>query len=153
MAPVAAGRNMRYRLILIIAVGSAFVVIAVVSAFQHVDETYRNYSALSVTETFLRFHLKKSSEPHFPESWASVVDEYEVFCDECQTSIPLDELRRRVTINWSAGKRCLEDPAAVNEQSAVITLADGSTMRWHGDDPNANIIRFMRELQRTATGK
>ena len=129
------------------------IVIAAVAFLQYVDETYRNYSALRVTESFIKSHLRENPEPHFPESWASIADEYEVFCDKRQTSFPLTELQRRVTINWSAGKECLEDPTATDDQSAIITLADGSTMRWHGDDPNANIIRFLQELQRTATGK
>jgi hypothetical protein len=145
--------NMHRRLIAILAAGLAVIVISAVALNRYVDETYRNYSALSVTERFLKSHLREGPEPNFPESWANIADEYNAFCDKNQTSLSLTELQRRVTINWSVGKECLQDPTATEEQSAIITLADGSTMRWHGDDPNANIIRFMKQLKRTATGK
>ena len=145
--------NMRRRLIAILAAGLAVIVIAAVALLQYVDETFRNYSALRVTELFLKSHLRHNPEPHFPESWASIADEYEAFCDKSQTSFSLIELQRRVTINWSAGEKCLQNPTATDDQSAILTLADGSMMRWHGDDPNANIVQFIQELQRTATGK
>jgi hypothetical protein len=145
--------NMRRRLITILAAAFAIIAIGVVALLRSVDETYRNYSALRVTETFLKSHLTASPEPAFPESWASIADEYEAFCLKSQTRLPLTELQQRVTVNWPAGKECIEQPTAKGNQSAIITLADGSTMQWHGDDPNANIVRFIQELQKSTTRK
>lgn len=144
---------MRRQLIAILAVAFAMIVVAAVALLQYVDNTYRNYSALRVTESFLKYHLTANSEPDFPESWVSIADEYEAFCDKRQQSFSLAEVQQRVTIDWLAGDECLRHPTATDDQSAIITLVDGSTMRWHGDDPNANIIRFMQEMQRTATSE
>ena len=85
---------MRRRLIAILAASFAMIVIAAVAFLQYVDETYRNYSALRVTESFIKSHLRENPEPHFPESWASIADEYEVFCNKRQTSFPLTERKR-----------------------------------------------------------
>ena len=145
--------NMHRRLITILAAAFALIAVGVVALLRFVDETYRNYSALRVTETFLESYLAASPEPAFPESWASIADEYEAFCLKSQTRFPLTELQQRVTINWPAGKKYIHQPTAKGNQSAIITLADGSTMQWHGDDPNANIVRFIQELQKNATRK
>lgn len=145
--------NMRRRLFVILVLAVAMIAIGVFAVLRSIDETYRNYSALRVTETFLKSHLTASPELVFPESWATITDEYEAFCVRSQTRFPLGELQQRVAINWSAGKRYIQQPTTTDNQSAVITLADGSTMQWHGDDPNANVVRFIQELQRNATRK
>ena len=144
---------MRRRRFVILALAFAMIVIGALALLRSVDETYRNYSALRVTETFLKSHLTASPELVFPESWASIEDEYEAFCLKSQNRFPLTELQQRVTINWSAGKKYIQQPTAKDNQSAIITLADGSTMQWHGDDPNANIVRFIQELQKSTTRK
>ena len=144
---------MRRRPITILAAAFAMIAIGAVALLRSVDETYRNYSALRVTETFLKSHLTASPEPVFPESWSTINDEYEAFCVKNQTGFPLTEIQQRVAINWSAGRKYFQQPTAKDNQSAIITLADGSTMKWHGDDPNANIVRFIQELQKNATRK
>jgi hypothetical protein len=145
--------NMRRRLITILAAAFAMIAIGVVTLLRSVDETYRNYSALRVTETFLKSHLTGSPEPAFPESWATIKDEYEAFCVKNQTGFPLTEIQQRVAINWAAGRKYFQQPTAKDNQSAIITLTDGSTMQWHGDDPNANVVLFIQELQRSTTRK
>jgi hypothetical protein len=140
-------------LFVIAAAAFAMIVIGVVALLRSVDETYRNYSALSVTERFLKSHLTASPDHAFPESWATITDEYEAFCVKNQTCFPLTELQQRVAINWSAGKKYIQQPTVKDNQSAIITLADGSTLQWHGDDPNANVVRFIQEMQKGATRK
>ncbi|MEZ6034060.1 MAG: hypothetical protein R3C17_13275 [Planctomycetaceae bacterium] len=144
---------MSRRSIAIFAVVFAMIVIGAAALHRYMDETYRNYSALCVTEAFLKFHLSASLEPDFPESWTTIAEEYDAFCAKTETSFALAELQHRVTINWRTGKQYIQQRTATDKQLAIITLVDGSTVRWHGDDPNANVIRFIQEMQRPVPGK
>ena len=128
--------------VLIVGLGGFF-------ALRCVENEYRNYSALCTVEVLIKDHLSKAPVPHFPSSWEDLANDDEGHGTSIFT---LKELTERVVVNWEVGSRCLETANATAPDEAqtlrVISLPDGSRGRWHGDDPNRNLVGYILELGR-----
>ena len=119
-------------------------------ALRYIENEYRNYSALRSVQSLIEFHLRNAVDPDFPSSWTDLSNDFE----SCQPSgFSLKELSERVIVNWEVGSRCFETANLIGPDEAesllVISLFNGSRGRWHGADPNKNLVTSIREVSRT----
>ena len=126
--------------VLILGIGGFF-------ALRRIENEYRNYAALRAVEVLIKDHLSRVPGGQFPSSWKDLDNDDN---GKRATVFTIKELSERVVVNWEVGSRCLETAIATGEAQTirVISLSDGSRGRWHGDDPNQNLVNSILDLGR-----
>jgi len=118
-------------------------------ALRQVENQYQNYSTLRAAELLIKDYLSNTKASRFPGSWRDLAQDVH---GSGPAGFTWRELSERVVIDWDAGSRCLEMESAIAPDESpslrVISLPDGSRGLWHGDDPNRNLVRYLRECGR-----
>lgn len=120
---------------------------------QVVESEYRNHSMMIAVSRLLRTHVER--EHQFPHSWQELSNTPNESDGEFG-SFTVQQLSDAVIIDWQSGTDILNGTSAsrVNSEFSVITLRNGVSGRWHGDDPNLALIEFLeRHRSRTNTSK
>ena len=107
-----------------------------------VEECYtQERVALSVIE-----HMK-THDGAWPAGWEDVGRAYErVANEDHEHSWSLDDMRRRVEIDWKAEPDRLLESAKPDDRHPfkVIWLRDGRDVHWTGGEPNQMILEYLR---------
>ena len=145
---------MSRRLVALLVVAMAALLVGTIACLRVADQTYRDYSALKTTERFLIYHLNNTSELQFPDSWDELAADYDHFVEDRKPVFTLDKLEQQITINWRHGAKFFARETAWPPSGGppIISLRNGEGGRFHGDDPNDNLVKFLLEL-RTSRGR
>lgn len=112
------------------------------------NESIRNaYCAWWVADMVVG-HME-ANEGKWPTNWDDLRDDYLTAVKRSGQPWSFAELSQRVVINWAAEPAQLLKQSAGQEWAAfkVITLSDGTTIRWGIHEPNQIILEYLRSAR------
>ena len=110
----------------------------------YVTEVVPNAYAVEWVASMVIQHLK-THDNRWPRSWEDLHEPYETMAAPQNYPWSIDELQRRVAVDWSADAEALKT-AKVRDGEApfrVIWLIDGSESYWQGGDPNQRVFEYL----------
>jgi hypothetical protein len=120
-------------------------VLAAVLTYRYVDNTLRNcYAQWSVADIVI-IHLN-ANQQRWPRSREDLIDDYNVLVSRSRCGWTIQELSRRVDIDWNADPSVLRNISPRDDrlpQFRVIWARDGSPASFQNHDPNKMIAEYL----------